>query len=704
MHRSLRAGRRWVRAALVLGTVAIAPALVAPAAHASFTLAACHGTPTAGRGASFPQLLHNAGFWGAGFDSSAGCGGTAGAPSHPTYNIATPDTAGAKVSGSGAGLGACGAGQSGFAVGHRDAAVRFCASDDPPTPAQLANMDAGDPSTTADDGLIHQLPWGGGALIVVVHVPEGCALPAPGASNTDTANGTAMTGNTADVGVAGTGDTVADRTTRPLISAQKIEAAFAGDPSVRTWAQLIPGLTGTAGNAGSGDNRWNGRDCSSTNSAAGVPITRIVRSDSSGTTFNFKSYLSLVRNGTKQIFWMGNTSLFGSAQGGNATWPGWTGNNVQTDAAAHAADATTFVCGDATDFVCGGYKSGNDGIARSVEATDGAIGYSDIADARLVTLSGVAKPQQDFEDTKTSSGARDYTFWLPMQNNPDAAAGQTFIEPTKDKTNHLNSGAGTLGSAGSNCANLPALRNVPTAAASPKGDPTLGDWSTAIATGGSGYPICVLTYGLIWDDNSTVYGNTPTEEGYARTVKDYVSFIASPFGQSLIGTDFSPTPATLQTILQNGVNAIDWNKSAGGGVNPTPTATPTPVPTTTPVITPPATKPSNVFTLAGVKAQKTSAVLSLTLPAAGKVAVVSSLKVSKKKTVRFATVTQQVQGGTGKVTLRPSSAALAALRKVSTKSSLVVNIEVTFTPTGGSPASKTVTLKIKGTKKPKKKK
>jgi ABC-type phosphate transport system substrate-binding protein len=708
--------RLGTRAVLALVAAAVALAFASSSAHAAFTLKSCQGTSTAGRGASFPQLLHNSGFWGAGFNSSAGCGATAGAPSAPTYNIATPQVSGAKSSGSGSGLGSCGAGQAGYPVGYRDPVVRFCATDDPATPTQLANMNAGNPATTADDGQIHQLPWAGGALIVIVHVPEGCTFPAPGASNSApaVAGQTPMTGNTADLaaGAASTGDKAADQTTRPLISDLALESAFAGDPSYRYWGQLIPGLTGTATNAASGDNRAAGKDCAGTSAATdGIPIFRIVRSDSSGTTFNFKSYLSLVKNGPQQSFWMGNTSLFGSAQSGNALWPGWTGTNVATDNPANAASASTFICNNTTDYVCGGYKSGNDGIARSVEATNGSIGYTDIANARQVTLAGVSKPQQDFELTKTASPAvRDYTFWLPLQNNPDQGGG-SFVEPTTDPTNHLNSGSGAVGSAGSNCKNLPALRNVPTAASSPNGDPTLGDWSNAIATGGAGYPICVLTYGLIWDDNASVYGNSSVEEGYARTVKDYVNFVASPFGQSLVGTDFSSTPTSLQSILQNGVNAIDWNKSAGGGGGGGggnngggnnggggggggggTTTTPAPGPAPAPAA------PSNAFTLAGAKAVGRNIVLSVKLPGAGKVAVVSGFTYKKKK-VSFATVSQSVTGGTGSITLKPSSKALAALKALSSKSTVTVNLEVTFTPTGGAPASKTAKLKVKGTKK-----
>ena len=49
-----------------------------------------------------------------------------------------------------------------------------------------------------------------------------------------------------------------------------------------------------------------------------------------------------------------------------------------------------------------------------------------------------------------------------------------------------------------------------------------------------------------------MYGNTASEEAQARTVLDYVNFIASSFGQSFLGTDFSAPSATIRNIMKTG--------------------------------------------------------------------------------------------------------------------------------------------------------
>ena len=79
----------------------------------------------------------------------------------------------------------------------------------------------------------------------------------------------------------------------------------------------------------------------------------------------------------------------------------------------------------------------------------------------------------------------------------------------------------------------------------------------------TGFGICTLTYALVFDDNAAVFGNTPEQEGKARTVKDYQESIVSETGQSqLFAADYAPVPASLLTISRAAVASIGWNKSS----------------------------------------------------------------------------------------------------------------------------------------------
>jgi hypothetical protein len=123
-----------------------------------------------------------------------------------------------------------------------------------------------------------------------------------------------------------------------------------------------------------------------------------------------------------------------------------------------------------------------------------------------------------------------------------------------------------------------------------------------------------------------------------------------------------------------------------------------------------STPPSNAVVLGKLKLNKKngSAKLPVTVPGAGlltlvdaKFATASSASISakKKRLVKSATLTATA-AGTLNVPLRPTK---AALKKLKEKGKLKVRVSLTFTPTGGTPATQTVkaTLKLK---KPKPKK
>ena len=356
---------------------------------------------------------------------------------------------------------------------------------------------------------------------------------------------------------------------------------------------------------------------------------------------------------------------------------------------------STFCPASAPGLLCSGKASGNGELGLAVTATDGSIGYGDVATAR----------QRGYEITPAAPGGpQDYRFWLPVQNNPGGTA-TGYGEPTLDPTSHKT----TVATRGSNCQNVP-VANVPTAASSPNGDRTLGDWSKVYAAGGPVYGVCVLTYALAWDDNAPVYGNTAAEEAKARTVKDFLGTIVGSFGQQFAGYDYSPLPnpqqQPLQSIAQTGVNAIGWNKTAaagggGGGVVVPPAVKPPvqPGPSTPP---PAAAKPSNLFTPSNgkVNAARTSLAYTVKLPGAGRLVAVASFK-SGARTVRFATVNTNVSAaGTVKLTVKLSSAARKALKK---KKKLIIRVAFTFTPAGGEARTITRTVTVRAKVAPKRK-
>ena len=234
---------------------------------------------------------------------------------------------------------------------------------------------------------------------------------------------------------------------------------------------------------------------------------------------------------------------------------------------------------------------------------------------------------------------------------------------------------------------------------------TLGDWSQASGVESPvGFAICTMTYGLVFDDNADVWGaSTPGEEAKARTVKDYWQSIVTPEAQaSLFPNDYAPLPAGILAISKAGIDSVDWNKGTGGGGGgggggdtgggggDTGGGGGT-------------VQPSNKFSLPrkSISSRTGSAIISVKLPGPGRLEMVGTAKVqtggnaraSATKTIKVGRVVLTAnKAGTFDLTLKPSAAAKKELRR---KGKLKVSLRLTFTPTGGTPATSTTSLTLK---------
>ncbi len=612
------------RRAGVLAAVLATGLAGASTASADFSIARCTGEGIFARGASF-QTSAFTGFSTAFVSGTApGCGGTA-----PLVTF--------QASGSGAGrqaLGVKNATTNPFQ--DRDVSVRFAASDEPPTATERQQMEKGPIDangadvTAADDSPLHVIPVAIGAVAIMVHLPNGCDYSAATNKPLDS---------------------------RPAIDNATLEAVFAGAASADTWGEVIPGVDATC---------------------AAKPVVRVVRQDSSGTSFALKQLLARINPAR------------GWAALANQNWPDLAGHPVyrSTDSGGGALRGVLATSANSQR------DNGTPAAATIDFATTGGIGYADLATAR-----GGTNQPFTWADATT-----DTTFWLSLQRGTagDPTAGATYDDPQANPNGYKTSVSNGAGAPRGAACNSVTPRNVPATPA----DPTLGEWAAVDSTAsGQGYAACTLTYQLAFDDNSVVYCNSASEERKARTVKDWLTLVTDNAGQTTLpGQDYDVLPANVLAISKAGAAAIGWKKNGSSG-RPCQATTPPPA---DPVVTPtpggqqqgqnpPPAPVSNAITITSARAVGTSIRLALQCPSLGQLSITSSAKPKKGKTVKLATKSVTVsKAGAQTVTLSLSSTAKKALKKAK---SLKFTVKITYSPTGGAAKTITKTVTVKRPKK-----
>lgn len=230
------------------------------------------------------------------------------------------------------------------------------------------------------------------------------------------------------------------------------------------------------------------------------PITRVVRKDSSGTTYQFKNYL-------QRVYKKGLFCTTGSTEG-KASWAeleeiGLGGKpNIDWPETCPEKTLSTLTRGE---------SNGNGSLVKKINATSGSIGYSGLADA-----------------VNNKEGS---TLILALQNNGQKKGGEAnFGEPI------------AAGEA-ANCSGV--TYKVPKLASG-----LSIDWSEVFgarpAVGGEGYPLCTLTYALAFND----YSAAGFTEGQAITTRDYLyEYVVAAAGQEDINSNYySSLPTSAEKL------------------------------------------------------------------------------------------------------------------------------------------------------------
>ncbi|HWI71980.1 MAG TPA: substrate-binding domain-containing protein [Baekduia sp.] len=474
-------------AAAVLGCAALAAGAAGPA-QASFKApynTKCAGSSISAVGSTFQNTLQSV--WNANW-GAASCGAV-------TAPVITYNAAGIP-NGSGAGLAAMGATDAAGSPRALPTTFAFAGTDDAPTATQVANANEGptvDAAADSDDAKLRTIPVAAGAIAIIVNYPDHCILPT-GFTYTKTS------------GPAGN--------TRLALSRGRMERMFRAGTGNALWSDIVTGI-----------NDDNSVDADpNTNACANIPVKRVVRKDTSGSTLTIKRWLDVQRPAT------------GWAALANLDWPNSTGN-------------PNFIVPAST---------GGGALADAVNANDGSVGYVDLATAR----------NKGF-DLAPNTG--DTTYWLPVQDQNSSYQDPQYFHYAQITNAAYQAFYGTPVKKGANC-RATQFTNVPDVGANGKdADDTLGSWFdvNGVASGSNGgYPICLLTYDLAWDDNWDAFGGAlpPTtprpNEAAQRTVRDYLVYGTSLSGATKANeNDYAQLPEDIRASIANPAAAlISYNK------------------------------------------------------------------------------------------------------------------------------------------------
>jgi ABC-type phosphate transport system substrate-binding protein len=262
--------------------------------------------------------------------------------------------------------------------------------------------------------------------------------------------------------------------------------------------------------------KWSKLEGATGGAACEKPIVRVVRKDGSGTSYQFKNYLSGAKNKALAC----TTGLVPLGEGEtdkNRTWTelepitnGTTGepNTGWPEKCAEATFLTKLVRPNGT--------GGGEEVAK-VKSTEGAIGYAAYPDA----LAGGAKT-------------------LEVQNNGQVSfETATFAAPGNGSEANCNA----------------TKYVVPTEARRGEGSGLSADWSKVFGAkatiGGTAYPLCTLTYDLAFSKYSLVGYSQKAEITAHDYLKEYVEAATGQADIVASGKGYNGAPSS--TVKANNV-------------------------------------------------------------------------------------------------------------------------------------------------------
>ena len=296
-----------------------------------------------------------------------------------------------------------------------------------------------------------------------------------------------------------------------------------GGYAIATWGALLTQLGYskiTSGTPGAGQFLDEGGA-----SGCGQALKAQVSSNVSGTAYAFKSYLNQV-----------NSHVWSTFATDAKTWP--TSAVVESD-----------------PLSSGGGSQSNDSeghLSGNTAANPGSVGFAGAAAAMQVGHGGFTNSATSSTfGTGTGHSAAHQIAWSEIQNNGTSTEGAGYADPMLPSSSLANCVSSKL---------LAGEEGFPLS--------STGSWHGVLASdpnisgdaGPTDYPICALTYDLVWHHYSAskLYGATETAHHVANTVKDLFEYITKQGQIDIQGSGYTRFPVGFASHVNLTVGAIEY--------------------------------------------------------------------------------------------------------------------------------------------------
>ena len=507
--------RRMLSACVVSAAAVAALAAPGTASATSDLTHQCAGSNIKGLGSTFQapaqQTVWNVDFNAATDTNVLGCAGNPG-----QGDLKTP-TATYESTGSHAGSGAC---LKAFGDGEapKYSEYGYCGTDEAPNEGAKALMEANKEASDKEAKTIETIPVLQGSVAVLIHLPAGCL------AKSEIASGAKKV-----------------KLGRLALDNSTVERIFRG--TIRTWKEAIENQAGDAKDQ---------LTCKGGTAEEETPINVVVRTDKSGTTHIFKSYLAQV-NASEEF----EAEPFNEiSEEGTLHKPCSTALPEELKTWKKIQEGCENQRWPTKAAVVRPFTKGNPGVIKEVATLASSITYADLAAARKEGFfSKKGEGGENTKGTETKVGEQHTRFWAEIQDS--ATPGATYADPA--------SNGDVEKIANSNCAGT-VYAGEPGEKIPPK--TTRETWfSVKAELVQKKYNICGLTYDLaLREYKAYLQPKTPEEEeaskNEAQTVRDYLLWELNPKAQGggadMTNHDYEKVTGTVLKEAEVGVKEIGW--------------------------------------------------------------------------------------------------------------------------------------------------